>query len=403
MGNNPQEIIPLIREIELFTNFDDNVLAILAQNMKEITVKKDETLFAKGDQENSLFIVIDGSLKVHNNDYTFTILNNKQFFGEYALIDSAQRSASVTAVSDSVLLKLSQAVFNQVMETRPELWKSVLMSLTKRLRDFNVLEERLTLKTIEIQKRKAELVKEKENLENQKKDLEISNASKDKFFTIIAHDLKNPFSTIINISDLMLSDLYKSEPAKNQEYIEQINRYSRKAFNLLENLLQWARSQTGHIKINFKKVSLDYIFNDVIELLSGIAQHKNIDIIIKGNTNIDVYVDQDMVTAIFRNLLSNALKFSPNESEITVNTIETGDMVRIEVTDQGIGMDDKQLENLFRIDARSLNYSQDGEMEGTGLGLVLCKEFVTKHGGEIWATSLKENGSTFTFTVPKAL
>jgi two-component system, sensor histidine kinase and response regulator len=403
MGNYPQDIIPLLREIEFFSNFNDDILSILAQNMKEVKVKKDDTLFVKGDQENSLFIIIEGSLRVHNNDYTFTILNNKQFFGEYSLIDSAQRSASVTAVSDSLLLKLSQPVFNQVMEQQPELWKTILMALTKRLRDFNVLEERLTLKTIEIQKRKAELVKEKENLENQKKELEISNSSKDKFFTIIAHDLKNPFSTIINISDLMLSDLYKSEPEKNKEYIEQINRYSRKAYNLLENLLQWARSQTGHIKINFKKVSIDFIFNDVIELLGGIAQQKNIDIHVKVDSNLNVYVDQDMITAIFRNLLSNALKFSPNESEITVRAYETGDMVRIEVSDQGIGMDEQQLANLFRIDTRNLNYSQNNEMEGTGLGLVLCKEFVAKHGGEIWATSSKENGSTFIFTVPKAL
>ncbi len=403
MENNYLNTVKLLKEIELFSNFDELILKEFAMQMEEVSFKKDEILFEKGDQECSLFIIIDGSVKVHNEGYTFTTLNNKQFFGEYSLVDSALRSASVTAVRDSVLLKLNQQSFNKVIEKRPELWKNVLMSLTKRLRDFNVLEEKLTLKTIEIQKKRMELVKEKEGLENQKKELEQTNAAKDKFFTIIAHDLKNPFSTIINITDLMLSDLYKFDADKSKTYVQQINRYSRNAFNLLENLLQWARSQTGHIKINFKRVVLENIFNEVTELMIGMAQHKNIDIKVTVESRLCAYADQDMLTAVVRNLLSNAVKFSPNDSEISIRAKETGDMVQIEVTDQGIGMDEEQLDNLFKIDSRNLMHSQNNELEGTGLGLVLCKEFVLKNGGDIWAKSMKEKGSTFAFTVPKAL
>lgn len=395
-------IIPLLREVEIFSEFDDKILNEFAQNMEEVYLRKGDTLFKKGDQESAMYIILDGSVQVHDNEYIFTTLNTKQFFGEYSLIDSAVRSASVTAVRDSHLLELQQKTFNLVTKQKPEIWKSVLVALIKRLRDYNILEEKLTMRTIDIQKKKYEIEREKESIESQKKELEAINSTKDKFFTIIAHDLKNPFSTVISISDMLLSRFQKYNEEQALEYISQISKFSKNAFNLLENLLQWARSQTGSLKINFKRTNIYSIIEDVLQLFEGNAKQKNLSFETQMDKKLHGYIDVDMITTVIRNLVSNAIKYSNHNGKIYLSAEESADMLTISVTDEGVGLSDDNFENLFRIDARqSTNGTVDEE--GTGLGLILCKEFVMKNGGEIWAERNKERGLTFKFTLPKAL
>lgn len=404
MQDDIQKSIMLLRQVELFRDFDEDALTALASNMKEVHYKKDELLFVKGSPGKSMYIIVDGSVKIHNNEHTFAVLNSHQYFGEYALIDESPRSTSVTTLHGSTFLILTRERFSQVVAQRPDLWEKMMISLLGRLRNFNNREEAMTQKANEIQKEQEKLVVEKRNLEKQKNELEQKNAAKDKFFTIISHDLKNPFSAIINITDLMLSGIYQSNPHKDHEYIKQINFYSHKIFGLLENLLQWARSQTGQIKINFKSVNLNSVINSVVEQQAGVIKEKNINIDIEADPYLDIYADQDMTTFVIRNIVSNALKFSPRNSSICIKAREIeDDMVEVSIADQGPGMDEEQLAKVFRIDSRSLSHNENNELEGTGLGLILCKEFVEKNNGKIWATSTKDNGSTFLFTMPKAM
>lgn len=402
MDNFKRNIISLLRDVEIFTGFEDSILEEFVDNMKEIHLKKGESLFKKGDKESAMFVIIDGSVQVHDNEYIFTTLNNKQFFGEYSLIDSAVRSATVTAVRDTKLLELQQETFENVTRLRPELWKSVLVALIKRLRDYNILEERLTLRTLEIQKKKFEVEKEKESIAAQKKELEAINTTKDKFFTIIAHDLKNPFNTVIGISDVLINkyDLYSKE--KTIEYLEQINRYSKNAFNLLENLLQWARSQTGSLKINFKKANVLAVVDEVFELFNVSAKQKNIHFEKEVDPDLHGYFDIPMVTTVVRNLVANALRYTPEHGTIKIKTEEQNDMLTIQVKDSGVGIEPQKMESLFRIDVRQNDY-ETSELDGTGLGLIICKEFVMKNGGDIWVESKINQGTTFYFTLPKAL
>lgn len=399
LNNN---IISLLREVEIFSGFDESILEEFAKNMNEIHLRKDETIFKKGDKECAMYIILDGSVQVHDQDYLFTTLNNKQFFGEYSLIDSSVRSASVTAVRDTKLLELTQFTFEKATQKQPELWKSVLVALIKRLRDYNILEEKLTKRTLEIQKKKFIIEKEMENISSQKKELEAINLTKDKFFTIIAHDLKNPFSTVISISDILLQRYDKYDKKKTIEYIEQINRYSKNAYNLLENLLQWARSQTGSMKINFKRASIDAIINEVIELYTVSAQQKEITFEKIVDKELHGYFDVDMITTVIRNLVANSMRHSPPKGKITIEVLETGDMLTINVNDQGKGIEPENRESLFRIDVRQ-NLEEDENYQGSGFGLIICKEFVSKNGGDIWVDSKISNGTTFCFTLPKAL
>ena len=404
MQQDNQESILLLRQVEMFKEFDDESLTLLASHMKDVRRNKNEVLCKKGDPGNSMYIIVEGSVKIHNNEHVFAVLNSKQYFGEYSLIDQTTRSTSATTARPSRFLILMQEDFDNIMASKPMLWRKLMIPTIKRLRSFNDIEEHLTQKANEIEKGQALLMAEKNELEKQKADLEQKNSAKDRFFTIISHDLKNPFSAIINITDLMLNDIYHNDPQKDREYIKQINFYSHRIFGLLENLLQWARSQTGQIKISYKKIDLNDMFNNIIELQSGVAQQKNIFIDMDPDIDLYAFADQNMVTFIFRNILSNALKFSLDNSTVTIKAEETdNDMIAISITDQGMGMDEKQIDNLFKIDSRSLSYNDNNELEGTGLGLILCKEFVEKNNGTISVSSTKGKGSTFTFTIPKAL
>ncbi len=397
-----KNIVQLLRDVEIFSEFSDELLEEFAKNMKEIFLPKGEILFQKGDKESAMYVIIDGSVQIHDQEYIFTTLNNKQFFGEYSLIDSSVRSATVTAMRDTKLLELEQTTFEKVTNRTPEIWKSVLKALIKRLRDYNIIEEKLTMRTIDIQRKKYEVEKAKDSIESQKKELEAINTTKDKFFTIIAHDLKNPFSSVIGVSDMLIHKYGSIDSDKQYEFIKQINKFSKNAFNLLENLLQWARSQTGSLKINFKRTNLYTLVAEVVELFSINADQKQISVIAEIDKNLFAYIDKDMITTVMRNLLSNAIKFSKNSSKIYITAHELPDMVQIEVRDIGVGMDPETSANLFRIDSRSTQVGTENE-EGTGLGLILCKEFVSKNGGEIWVESEIDRGSKFIFSIPKAL
>lgn len=236
--------------------------------------------------------------------------------------------------------------------------------------------------------------------------LQELNASKDKFFSIIGHDLKSPFNSIMGFSDLLITQIEEQDYEGISKYATIIQQSSQRAMDLLQNLLEWSRSQMG--KIEFKPQLLDIylLINEVTELLNDTAQQKSITIHREIHPNTNVLVDRLMVGTILRNLLSNAIKFTHPGGEIVISTRQEQDKYMITVTDNGIGMKQECIDKLFRIDTSYSTMGTQNEV-GTGLGLILCKEFVDKHGGEIWVESHRgcqgeEHGSKFHFTVPMA-
>jgi len=228
-------------------------------------------------------------------------------------------------------------------------------------------------------------------------------ATKDKFFSIISHDLKNPFNTLIGFSDLLLARLHLLSTEKINDYAVQINRAAKNGFNLLENLLQWSRSQTGKIVWKPEPFRLKKLIEDNLALLNPSAIKKNIRLQAEYQDDIFVFVDINMVTTVVRNLISNAIKFTNNEGEINLTVSHKAEecFVTICVSDNGVGIDAEDLNKLFRIDVHHVTTGTAQE-QGTGLGLILCKEFVLKNGGTIWVESEIDKGSRFYFTVPKA-
>jgi len=230
-------------------------------------------------------------------------------------------------------------------------------------------------------------------------ELEQLNATKDKFFSIIAHDLRNPFITILGFSDLLLSDYSELNDEEVKFYLEEMKKSAEVSHNLLQNLLQWSRSQTGRIEFHPAKTPLENLVKVNLELLEATASRKGISIIYEIQSNINVFADEDMLNTVIRNLITNAIKFTNANGKITISAIEQGDFAEISVSDNGVGMESKVLDNLFRLDESHSTIGTNSEA-GTGLGLILCKEFIEKNGGKIWVESEVGKGSKFKFTLP---
>lgn len=225
------------------------------------------------------------------------------------------------------------------------------------------------------------------------------NATKDKFFSIIAHDLKNPFSTLLGFSKLLFENAPNYTTNQIQEYAQIMNNTAKQSYTLLENLMHWAKTQSGNITVIPESSSMDNLLSITIPLVSGSALKKNITI--ESNVDKDnlVYIDNSLTTTILRNLLTNAIKFTHTNGKIIVSTKKKNEFLEVSITDTGVGIDPKNIEKLFRIDSKVSSPGTESE-EGTGLGLILCKEFVEKQGGTIWVTSELGKGSKFTFTLP---
>lgn len=231
-------------------------------------------------------------------------------------------------------------------------------------------------------------------------ELERLNKTKDKFFSIIAHDLKNQFNYIIGFSDMIKNASEDLSDSEKKQYISYINDSIRSAFHLLSNLLTWSQTQTNAIVFNPEKINLKDLAVKSVSEIQSIADQKNIKIILKADEKAETELDVNMILTVLRNLLANAVKYSYQGGEVELCAEDKGGFVEFSVKDSGTGMPAKFIENLFILGE---NISKDGTAKerGTGLGLMLCKEFVDKHNGKISVASEPEKGSTFTFTLPK--
>ncbi|MEW6652635.1 MAG: PAS domain S-box protein [Bacteroidota bacterium] len=248
----------------------------------------------------------------------------------------------------------------------------------------------------------AQVIARKQSSDELKKvadELAILNTTKDKFFSIIAHDLKNPFITILGFSDLLLTDYSELSDEERKFYLEEMKKSAEVSHNLLQNLLQWSRSQTGRIDFHPTAIALPNLVKVNMELLETTAARKGISIVYEIQYDIIVFADEDMLNTVLRNLITNAIKFTGTNGTITIRAERKNELAEISVTDNGVGMDDKILSNLFRLDISHTSFGTNKEA-GTGLGLILCKEFIEKQGGKIWVESAAGKGSKFIFHLP---
>ena len=249
----------------------------------------------------------------------------------------------------------------------------------------------------------TELKKSEEEIRLKNGQLNLLNAEKDKFFSIIAHDLRSPFNGFLGLTDILAEGLSDFSSDEIQKIAVALKNSATNLYMLLENLLEWSRMQRGLIIFDPEMFILKQkILGNLVSIIED-AYKKEITICYEIPDDIVVSVDDNMFGGIIRNLVSNAVKFTRKKGKITISAnVKPNNSVEISITDTGIGMNKSMIDNLFRLDANISRKGTDGE-PSTGLGLIICKDFIEKHGGKIWVESIEGNGSTFRFTITNGI
>ncbi len=244
-----------------------------------------------------------------------------------------------------------------------------------------------------------ELVELNVKLYQSEQQLKELNENKDKFFSIISHDLRSPFSSLIGLSDILVNDINTLSKEEIVYFSQNIYNTSKNVLNLVDRLLQWSRLQTGRIDFVPKLIPLNKIVNDVFEVLKGNLIRKNIVLHNEIRMSTMIFADENMITSVIQNLISNALKFTNENGCIEISDKDADNFIEVSIADNGIGMSEEMTKKLFHIETNSTTLGTAQE-SGSGLGLILCKELVEKNSGKIWVKSSVGSGTTFSFTVP---
>lgn len=266
----------------------------------------------------------------------------------------------------------------------------------------NKLIEELSINSQLLEQNANELIRLNEIISESEQQLKELNASKDRFFSIISHDLKNPFQTLVGYTDILSSqaDIFSTEEIK--EISLSLNETTKNVYKLLENLLEWSRLQRGSMPLNLDYFDLHSIVDSNLDIVSPKAQSKNINLINEVPKGEILFADVNMINTVIRNLISNSLKFTNDNGFIKISHSFEGQNHVIKIIDNGVGMSENIKNKLFKIDENITTLGTQQET-GTGLGLILVKELINKNSGEILVESEEGKGTTFIIKIPKDL
>ncbi len=290
-------------------------------------------------------------------------------------------------------LSEKELVFRVITKNRKIIWLREIIKV-KRDSAGNAVEIFAALGDV------TSLMSRQEELKQKVDELEAMNSAKDRFVSIISHDLRTPFSSVLGFTDLLLNDNTLPEE-KRREYIQYIQDSSNTMLNLVNSLLDWTRLQTGRIQFNPEKLSLSEVAQNSLAMLQGTAMKKGINLASNIDRNYFVHADKNLLSQVFNNLLGNAIKFTKagDSISITARKPENSNVIEVTVADTGTGIREEDIPKLFRPDSKFTNLGTAGE-KGTGLGLSLVSEIIKKHRGEIKVESKLGEGTKFIFTIP---
>jgi signal transduction histidine kinase len=237
-------------------------------------------------------------------------------------------------------------------------------------------------------------------MKNYSRQLYELNAQKDKLFSIIAHDLRGPFNALLGFTNILANDIDNMSKDEIRAFASNTHKAGLRVFGLIENLLNWSRLQTGSLRFSPRKINVCDLCERIMELFNPSFKQKNIKVILSKGRDLYINADYNMINSAIQNLISNAIKFTPEGGQIEIGAYGMQEQIEMYVKDSGVGIKKENINKMFRMDER-LSTEGTNKEQGSGLGLLLCKEFVEKNGGRITVTSELEKGSLFTIILPR--
>jgi signal transduction histidine kinase len=302
----------------------------------------------------------------------------------------------IETISNQVSLSLHRKAIERDLKESEDRYRrlnrELELKVKERTHDLESTNYLLNQELIEHHRAEEALKKSEANL------MEL-NATKDKFFNIIAHDLKNPFTCLLGSTEILNEKLDNMDRDNIRNLVQVINDSARSGFSILQNLLVWSRSQTGLISYSPESFNLKNLIEECISDIKAGYHRKEISIVNNTEGCMDIFADRNMISTILRNLADNAVKFTPGYGVVEITALNNTDEIMLSVRDTGIGIPEKNIADLFRIDKKFTRPGTDKE-QGTGLGLKICKEFIDMQGGTIEVKSTVNKGSEFIFTIP---
>lgn len=384
----------------------------------------DSTLFLFSGKLNDLTFTItanerdllpnDENEDSYSRWYTVGFAREEKHYGGIFIFSNSSLENNdidiIEAISNQAALSIHRRVIEKKLKEGENRYKILFNEATVAKEALQLLNQELDLMVqertheimevnnllhIELEEHQRTMEKLKESAAH----LKNLNAMKDKFFGIIAHDLRNPFSILLGSSELLMN--YTERLNVNDIYKISLSIYNsaKSGFTLLENLLEWSRSQTGSLKYNPENLNIRELVDFNVASMNVYVESKKIELQSDIKEDIEVTADRNMINTVMRNILNNAVKFTHINGKIVVSASKYDDSVVISVKDNGVGIAKTNVDKLFRIDTHFSNMGTAQE-RGTGLGLLLCKEFIEKHGGDIWVESIEGEGSEFKFSIP---
>lgn len=390
------EALALLARVELFSTAPPSVLEAFAAACKQRTLAAGNKLVTKGEMGSSVYVVVSGELKVHDGDLELSVITEGNVVGEFSLLDTEPRSASVTALSPSHLYELTQADFYQIVEPHPEVLMGIIRHIIARIRQQNKKLEQL------VQERTLDLSANIEELMAERNRLAELDERKNEIIKIVSHDIRSPINGIASLAKMIKEDReVASNVAQVQEFSGLIHNSAISISNFVNEILDMAKLESGTTELKLEKADIYDLLQHQYSTFEPVTITKGVKLVVEAGRGTSVSVDRTAMGQAFNNLISNAIKFTPKGGTVTLRLKNEDGKAVVDVSDTGIGIPQDALPNLFDKFSRIQRKGTKGE-KGTGLGMSIAKQIVDLHQGEITVASAEGKGTTFTIRLPLA-
>ena len=393
----------LLRKVSIFAEAGDDVIRSISRTLEELQVKQGRSIIKKGSSGDSMFILASGKVRIHDGNHVLARLTEGQVFGEYALIDQSSRSASVTADTDSVVLKLNAGDFYRLAAEDHNILRGVLKVLIGRMRDMNELEEKLSRSYLKIRDQNEKIERQNQNIKEQKElleqqnyDLTRLNEEKNHLISTIIHQLRNPLASSLTLVEMLLH--HDVEENTSEEALEIIRRSLQRINRLITENLDIGVIDSKVFELKYELIDLKEITCEIIENYKILTGQKQLQM----DTSIEplkAELNRVYFTQIVDNLLSNAIKFTPAGKEIRLKLQRKGTMVELVVSDDGPGIAREDIPLIFE-QYRRQTPMKDQADSPAGLGLAIVKKYTESMGGTVHYEGKPGKGATFVVSLP---